>query len=141
MADVLLTRRETSDQGTFGRLDARGLTLFAGELPWRDNQRGISCIPVGTYRVDWIYAGAWRGGRWVYLLHGVQGRSSILIHSGNYCGDVALGYRSHVQGCILLGERLGWIAKQKAVLLSAPAVRRFEEVMQRRPFTLEVRND
>jgi hypothetical protein len=55
-------------------------------------------------------------------------------------GDDSMGYRRQLNGCIALGERLGWLEGQKALLLSAPAVRRFEEYMGHRPFTLEVRN-
>ena len=55
-------------------------------------------------------------------------------------GDVTLGLRSQLNGCIALGERLGWMDGQKALLLSAPAVRRFEGHMGTAPFLLEIRN-
>lgn len=136
--DAILTRLESSDQGTFGRIVAAGIALFTGELPWRENRPSISCIPVGLYRVVWTFSPRFR--RFMYLVDGVVGRSGIRKHPANLMGDAALGYRSQLNGCIALGERLGWLDGQKAVLLSAPAVRRFEEAMKRRPFVLEVRN-
>ena len=55
-------------------------------------------------------------------------------------GDSKKGFRSQLHGCIALGERLGWIAGQKAVLLSQPAVRRLEAYFKGKPFMLEIRN-
>lgn len=136
-ADAILTRLDSSDQGTFGRIAAPAIVLFTGELPWRENRPSISCIPEGTYRVAWTFSPRFK--RFMYLVDGVVGRSGIRKHSANLMGDAALGYKSQLNGCIALGERLGWLDRQKAVLLSAPAVRRFEEAMNHRPFILEVR--
>jgi len=135
--DAILTRLDSSDQGTFGRIVGPGITLLTGELPWRENRPSISCIPEGFYRVEWTWSPRFR--RFMYLVDGVVGRSGIRKHSANLMGDAALGYKSQLNGCIALGERLGWLDMQKAVLLSAPAVRRFEEAMNHRPFILEVR--
>ncbi len=136
--DAILTRLDRSDQGTFGRVVGPGIVLLTGELPWRENRPSISCIPEGTYRVVWTWSPRFR--RFMYLVAGVVARSGIRKHPANLMGDAALGYRSQLNGCIALGERLGWLDGQKAVLLSAPAVRRFEEAMQRKPFTLEIRH-
>lgn len=54
-------------------------------------------------------------------------------------GDVALEKKCQLNGCVALGERLGWLEGQKALLLSAPAVRRLEMFFGRKPFTLEIR--
>jgi len=48
--------------------------------------------------------------------------------------------RSQLNGCIALGERKGWIDGQKALLISAPAIRRFEECFAGKAFTLEIRD-
>ena len=136
---VRLERHETGDQGTFGRIIApKGLILFTGEQPWRDNATGLSCIPLGTYRAVWTWSPAFK--RTMYLLLDTSPRTGIRAHSANLMGDLALGYWSQLQGCIALGERLGWIEGQKALLLSAPAVRRFETAMERQPFNLEIVN-
>lgn len=138
--DAVLERYETSDQGTFGRMWApRGLWLYSGELPWRDNRSNVSCLPEpGLHRVVWTWSPRFR--RFMYLLLGTAPRAGIRAHSANFMGDAALGYRAQLNGCIALGEKLGWMDRQKALLLSAPAVRRFEDRMGHRPFVLEIRN-
>ena len=55
-------------------------------------------------------------------------------------GAADMGFLSQLNGCISLGERLGWMDGQKAVLISRPAVTDFEITMQRKPFILEVRD-
>lgn len=137
-ADATITRLETGDQGTFGRLQAGPLVLYTGELPWRDNRPSVSCVPAGTYRAAFTHSP--RFGRHLYLVGPVAGRSGIRIHPANLCGDAALGFRSQLNGCIALGERLGHMAGQKALLLSAPAVRRLERYFGGRPFQLEIRD-
>lgn len=136
--DAVIERLESGDQGTFGRIWTKGLSLFTGELPWRDNASSISCVPPMVTRVVWTWSPRFR--RMMYLLLGTEPRAGIRKHPANLMGDVALGYRSQLNGCIALGEKLGWINGQKALLLSAPAVRRFEAHMGQRPFVLEIRN-
>ena len=137
-ADAVLTRLDGSGQGTFGRIVGPGITLFTGELPWRENRPSISCIPEGLYRVEWTWSPRFR--RLMYLVSGVVVRTGIRKHPANLMGDAALGYKSQLNGCIAIGERLGWMDGQKAILLSAPAVRRFEDAMNRQPFTLGIRH-
>lgn len=138
MSDAVLERFDRGDQGTFGRIWARGLQLYTGELPWRDNAPNISCLPPAIHRVVWTFSPRFR--RFMYLLLGTDPRAGIRKHSANLMGDVVLGYRAQLNGCIALGERLGWLDGQKALLLSAPAMRRFESHMGHAPFTLEIRN-
>lgn len=135
---VVLERLETSEQGTFGRIYVRppSLILFAGELPDRGNARNRSRVPAGAYRVVWTWSPAFR--RFMYLLEDVPSRSGIRIHPANLMGDVGRGYRSQLNGCIALGERIGWLDGQKALLASAPAVRRLEDALDRRPFELHI---
>ena len=61
------------------------------------------------------------------------------MHPANLMGDASKGFRSQLNGCIALGERLGWMEGQKCILLSAPAVRRVETYFGGRPFLLEIR--
>lgn len=65
------------------------------ELPWRDNQRSISCIPEGVYYVikqppkdDRPYP--------YFRFLSVPGRSGILIHR--------ISYVSGLKGCIGVGK-------------------------------------
>ena len=134
--DVILTRHDSTDEGTFGRVVAGDLVLYSAELPWRDNAAGVSCIPEGIYRVRWTLSPRLR--RRTYEICQVSGRAGIRVHAANYAGDTARGYRAQVQGCLALGERLGWLDGQKAMLISGPAVRRFESYMGHRPFLLEI---
>ncbi len=132
---IVLSRFETSDEGTFGRLNVLG--LYTGELPWRDNASNVSCIPEGTYPVIWTYSPRFK--REMYLLVGTEPRAGIREHPANLMGDASKGYKAQLNGCIAPGERVGWIKGQKAVLLSAPAMRRFEDYMGRKPFMLEIK--
>jgi hypothetical protein len=135
---VILERLDQTDQGTFGRISAGGLTLFTGELPWRDNLPNISCIPVGIYQCRYTYSPHFK--KFLFLVDQVPDRSGVRIHAANLMGSVARGFHSQLNGCIALGEKLGLINKQKALLLSAPAMRRFETHMKYKPFTLEIVN-
>lgn len=137
MSNIILTRLDQGDQGTFGHLvTPRGLRLYTGELPSRDNHEDASCILEGVYNVIWTYSDHF--GRWMYLVTGTDPRAGIRMHSANFMGDATLGFKKQLNGCIALGEKLGWMDGQKAVLLSVSAVRRFEEHMGQLPFKLEI---
>jgi hypothetical protein len=136
---VVIERAETGDQGTFGRLYApQGFRRYTGELPERGNAPNVSRILAEKYRCEWTWSPRFR--RLMYVLLGTFPRAGIRAHSANLMGDTAKGYRSQLNGCIALGERLGWMDGQKALLLSAPAVRDFETHMQHKPFELELVN-
>lgn len=135
MKDVLLTRQRTSSQGTFGELSIDGLYFKTGELPDKGNASGLSCIPPGEYDVAWQESPKFGE---VYTLQDVPGRSHILIHSGNLCGDVQRGYKSDVEGCILLGHSVGLLNGQEAVISSKSALDDFQDYMKREPFHLKI---
>lgn len=128
-------RLERSDQGTKGLLVCEGYTCRTLELPWRNNQKQISCIPPGEYDVDIRLSNKY--GR-IYWVRNVPDRSYILIHSGNYAGDTSKGYKSHVMGCILLGKQHGFLGGQVAVLNSRITVRAFMEHLNYEPFRLRI---
>ena len=137
MDALKLIRMETSDEGTFGKIYLPdGLTFFTGELPWRENQNDISCIPEGNYFCTWTFSNRFK--RNMYLVTPVRDRAGIRIHSANLMGDSTKGFKKQLNGCISLGEKFGWIEGQKAILASGPAVRRFEEHMDHKPFSLEI---
>lgn len=136
-ADVVLLRGESSDQGLFGNLWTRGPRLYSGELPDRGNRPLVSCILAGFYDVIWALSPRLK--RFTYRLVGVPGHAGILLHPANYMGDATKGFKCQLLGCIAAGERVGVMDGQKALLLSAPAVRRFEAYMGHAPFKLEIR--
>ena len=126
MKDVKIIRNvKTESDGTFGILTVDDFSCFTGELPWEDNHKGKSCIPVGTYTAK-IFQSPKFGK--VYKLEGTEPRTFILIHAGNFCGDVEQGKKSDVEGCILLGTKLGVINNQKVISDSKTAVKAFMKI-------------
>jgi hypothetical protein len=59
----------------------------------------------------------------------VPGREGILIHQGNFCGDVRRGFKSNVLGCVLVGDRFGTLSGQQAILNSTATLRRLMELI------------
>lgn len=72
------------------------------ELPYRDNERNVSCIPEGFY--DVVPRQSPKYGNHLHVT-GVDGRSLILIHHGNYVGspNPKTGLPD-IRGCILVGK-------------------------------------
>lgn len=72
------------------------------ELPDRDNQRNVSCIPEGFY--DVVPRTSPKYSNHLHITN-VEGRSLILIHWGNYAGSVnpRTGH-SDIRGCVLVGK-------------------------------------
>ena len=58
------------------------------ELPWLNNQRRVSCIPEGSYRLRKRYNEKFK---WHLALEAVKGRSGILIHPANDAKRELLG--------------------------------------------------
>jgi len=75
------------------------------ELPDRDNQMNISCIPEGFY--DVVPRTSKKYGNHLHVLD-VPERSYILIHPANYVGskNPRTGH-SDLRGCIAVGQRFG----------------------------------
>ncbi len=142
-SEFLTTNRKAfcfNEQGTFGRLLFGDNTLHTIELPWRENQRRVSCIPTGVYQCALVNSP--RFGR-VYEVRNVPGRDHILIHASNLAGDVNKGWVTQLHGCIAPCERLGAIKipdgrMQKAGLVSRPALRKLMDWAGGKNFTLEV---
>ncbi len=131
-----LTRTETSNEGTFGTLVTdSGFSIYSGELPWRSNTSNISCIPAGIYIVQRIVSP--KHGP-CYCLTDVPGRTDVEVHRGNWCGDVDLGFKSDVKGCIITGRALGSLAGQASVLSSGDALKGLEADLECLPFQLEI---
>lgn len=143
MASLTLQRQNSTDQGTAGVLLAAdgSILCYTMELPWRDNQRGLSCIPAGQYRASYLERSASGRFRDIYLLHGVPGRSAILIHSGNYAGDSKLGLRTHTWGCILPCSKHGVLAGQFAGLASKRAKNQLMAYTGRQEITITVEGE
>lgn len=102
MKKYILQRIAYFDKQTLGYFldENRKRICFTLELAWKDNARNISCIPTGVYTVVRRVSPA-RGQH--FHITDVQGRTSILIHSGNYHTDI--------QGCVLVGKTFSDINK------------------------------
>lgn len=115
---LTLLRSENTDDGVFGVL--RGVPhlatpLYTVEEEWHDNQRRISCIPAGKYKLV----------RTVYHKHNyetfevtnVPGRTRILLHPAQTEEDV--------EGCIGLGLSRGTLSRtdeESKIVRVKPAV-------------------
>lgn len=138
--NAIIKRIRTGDDGTFGTLlikeGNRELTLCTAELPWKNNQRNVSCIPIGTYTAKLTTSA--RFGVDLYEIKPVYGRSGIRIHFGNFAGDTTKGKRSDVEGCILVGMRHGNISGQRAVTESRTALAALHKFTGGKDFTLTI---
>lgn len=114
---LLLREKHQLPDATLGVMywddDAICCTL---ELPWKNNQKKISCIPPGKYRVS-RYLSPSKGE--VFLLHDVPDRSMIEIHVGNTVDDI--------EGCILVGRVFGKKDGKRAVLNSRNTMMKLRE--------------
>ena len=87
----LVLQRAYFKQGTNGTLFISDQFLcHTIELPWRNNQRNISCIPEGKYEVVTRFSKKFKHH---LLLKNVQGRSFILLHPANDA-------KRDLEGCI-----------------------------------------
>ncbi len=81
------------------------------ELPWKDNQHDISCIPPGTYPViPNTPEKPWR-------LCNVPGRTEIDMHAGNTTADIL--------GCIAVGFQFA----PNCILHSVDAVNYLKKIL------------
>tara|TARA_R100001224_G_scaffold15250_1_gene7592 strand:- start:5984 stop:6490 length:507 start_codon:yes stop_codon:yes gene_type:complete len=96
--NLLIIRDTFTEQSTIGNLYLNG-ELFCDTLenPWLDNQKNISCIPKGEYKVRLRTARESATRDYLHMLvEDVPNRSYILFHIGNTAKDT--------QGCILVGQ-------------------------------------
>jgi len=95
--NLLIIRDTFTDVSTIGNLYLDGEWLCDTlELPYIDNQRSISCIPIGQYKVRMRYPRESATRDYLHLLvKDVKDRSYILVHIGNSAKDT--------RGCILVG--------------------------------------
>ncbi len=94
--NIILQRVVSGENGTYGVIIINNRPMFVSlELPWRDNQRNISCIPAGTYKAIRMVSPTFK--REVLMLIDIPGRDAVEFHIGNELEDT--------RGCILVGLR------------------------------------
>lgn len=139
MTAAQLVRGPSTNQGTFGTLTFGAQTCGTLELPWRDSERKVSCIPHGRYRCAIVQSPKF--GR-VYEVQAVPGRSAILIHAANLAGDSEYGWTTELLGCIAPHEQRGTMRvgglTQAAGLRSRQALQRLMAWAGGRPFDLVI---
>lgn len=112
-----LVRVATGLDGTFGVLLKDGVPLCVTlELPWKQNERNVSCIPEGRYQIFPVDSPRFGD---TFQVGSVPGRTNILFHAGNTIGDTS--------GCILLGTSYGfsYVEQQPGIRSSRIALGKF----------------
>ena len=96
--NLLILRDTFSDESIIGELFLNGERFCDTlELPYRDNQRSVSCIPTGEYKVRLRLPRESATRDYIHLLvQDVPSRDYILFHRGNSAKDT--------RGCILVGQ-------------------------------------
>lgn len=116
---VYIRRSVSMPHGTPGRLVTEGgFACDTLELPWKDNQRGISCIKPDAY-LGWIWQSPSMG-RAVIRLEDKHGRKDVLIHNGNFAGDTSIDANgdgvpdlvTQIHGCTEVGMGYGMVARK-----------------------------
>lgn len=93
------------------------LSCLSLELPWRDNEPNVSCVPEGEYEIKYEYSNKFK--RFLWELKGVPDRSEVKIHPANNVNEL--------EGCIALGIKL---SLRSALVSSRPSVEQFQRIME-----------
>lgn len=105
---ILVLTRTYFPDGTNGKLECDGkLICNTIELPWRNNEKRVSCIPEGEYFIEKRYSVKFK---WHLHVLDVPERSFILFHPANDA-------QKELKGCIapvtkLSGPGLGLLSRQ-----------------------------
>jgi hypothetical protein len=105
---VLELTRTYFPNGTNGKLECKGKSICNTiELPWRENETRVSCIPEGKYFIKKRYSQKFQ---WHLEVLDVKNRSLILFHPANNA-------LQELNGCIapvtkLSGPGLGLMSRK-----------------------------
>ena len=110
---VLLLSRTYFPDGTNSKLECEGKFICNTiELPWKNNETKVSCIPEGKYFIKKRYCARFK---WHLEIIGVENRSLILFHPANNA-------LQELNGCIapvtkLSGPGLGMMSRKAFIKL------------------------
>lgn len=120
---VLLITRTYFPEGTNGILEYEGKFICKTiELPWKENQKMISCIPEGKYLLQKRYSKKFK---WHIEIMNVSNRSTILFHPANNA-------LKELNGCIapvtkISGAGLGLMSRKAFLKLRTIVYKAFDE--------------
>ena len=112
---VLELTRTYFPKGTNGKLECKGKSICNTiELPWRENETRVSCIPEGKYFIKNRYSQKFQ---WHLEVLDVKNRSLILFHPANNA-------LQELNGCIapvtkLSGPGLGLMSRKAFISLKS----------------------
>lgn len=121
---ITIERVQKFNDCTIGYMTVEGRNFITLEPPITDGKKGA--IPAGTYQATLSYSPKFKTE--LPLLSGVPGRTTILIHPGNFPTDT--------QGCILVGKTLS--QNQHKILDSRSAVSSIVRAMRQNGGKAEV---
>lgn len=116
---INIVRLEMTDTVTRGVMLIDGVCKFVTlELPWRDNEKDISCIPFGYYHLIPHNGEKYKN---TFLVTKVPDRGAIICpHVGNTATDT--------RGCILIGEKFAEFGTAPAIANSTSAMEAFRRI-------------
>lgn len=106
-----IAQDERETRGLLSDEESRKIAVTL-ELPWKDNQHDVSCVPAGTYQAKRIFSP--KHGFFVFCLQDVPNRANVEIHPGNTPKDTL--------GCILLGTEFADIDEDGELDIAASRI-------------------
>lgn len=135
---MILWRDSYTEMGTFGRLElSNGMQFYTVERPWLANRPRVSCVPQGTYTLNKRFSNVVKrtsGGKYSqgWEVQNVPERTYIMIHPANTMDDL--------EGCIGVGDSLGFVKGKWAVLNSRKAFDKLmDELAKQNEWLIEIR--
>ena len=119
---ILFLTRTYFPEGTNGKLECEGKFIcYTIELPWKNNETRVSCIPEGKYFIRKRYSNKFK---WHLEIENVDHRNLILFHPAN-------NVLRELQGCIapvtkLSGPGLGLMSRKAFEKLKAKVYKAIE---------------
>ena len=120
---VLLITRTYFPDGTNGKLECEGKVICNTiELPWKNNETKVSCIPEGKYFIRKRFSKKFK---WHLELIEVKNRSLILFHPANNA-------LKELNGCIapvtkISGAGLGLLSRKAFIKLRTIVYKALDE--------------
>jgi len=116
--EMIIKRVWETEYSTYGNIiDKTAGMIFALtiELPWKENQPNISCIPAGKYTCCrcWYNKGKYE----TFQIMNVSNRTNIKFHIANKTGRKKRKIKTDLLGCVGIGESFdpvwtikGWVS-------------------------------